>query len=858
MRTLWSKLKAIFLRRDQELDDELRFHIDMLVEENLARGMSLGEARLAARREFGGAEQIKADYRDRRGFVAFESLLQDVRFALRLLIRDRRFTAVAALTLMLGIGTTTVLFAVVERALLRPLPFPHAERLVAIESRFPNGSSGTSAPGVFIDWRERSSSFERMAGFAGPNEFTWVGPEMPRNLRVLRVSQDFFELTGMPLLEGRPWTVAEDAPGGPLVAIVAKSLVQQDLDDGVAVLGRQIQLNDLAYTIVGVVPSGFRLGAVRDPEIFIPLQASQRSRTGGSVMAIGKLREGVSLSAARTELETITAGIRDESPVDQIDAAVTLLGDWVVGDMRVVLWTVLGAVGCIWLMGCANLANMQLARNAVRVKELAVRASLGAGRFRLIRQILIEAALTASLGGALGLVFTGGVLRALPAIQAIYVPRVEEMHFSLVVLAFAAFVTALSGLLVGLGPALQVRGGNLNLALSGAAFLGQSGGRLRGLLVVSQLAICVVLLAGAGLLANSFVRLLHINLGFERSAVMVVRPKLLLLEPDAAVRFLSELQVAVSRLPQVESAALTNLTPLQAVRTPLYLKIDPQQEERLEADARQVTPGYFDLLRIPLQAGRDLEQGDAVKQPIPVVLSRAAVHLLFGDSDPLGRRIHNPVYRSMKELQVVGVVADVRQFSVRQAPSPIVYLPVGLGSSPSYVIARLAPGAPIPASAIREILHGMNPALTVDITTMNARFDEQTSESRFYFWLLGGFAFSGLLIAAVGVYGVMAHAVAQRTREFAIRIALGARRGQILWNAVRSAVWMTVAGLSLGLIGAVTAARLIAALLYEVKPSDPATFVAVSGLLSAMALSAACLAGRQATVVSPASALKQD
>ncbi|MDA0205180.1 MAG: ABC transporter permease [Acidobacteria bacterium] len=865
MRTLWSKLKATLSRRrrEEDLDDEIRFHIEMLVEENIARGMSPHEARQAARREFGGMEQIKEVYREHRGLVALENLLQEVRHAFRLLNRYRRFTAVTALTLALGIGATTAMFAVVQHAILRPLPFPHADRLVAIESTIADVAGGfTSAPGVFVDWRERSHTFERLAGIDGISTLTWIGSDVPRRLRVLRVSKEFFDVSGIPLLRGRSWTDDEDLPQGPLVAVVSEEFWRQDLAGDERVIGREIQLHDRVYTIVGVAPSGFRLGQIRDPEVLIPLQASRSSRFGGPVMTIGRLREGVSLDSARADMEIVMAGIRDESPSERgAGVLLTPLGDWVVGDMRLVFLTVLGAVGCLWLIGCANLANMQLARGSARMKETAVRAALGAGRMRIIRQILVETAVTVCVGGILGLGLAWIILGVLPTVEAIYVPRVEEMRVSLAVVGFAAAASALSVFLVGLAPAIQAARRNLNAALAGAGtLLGQSGGRLRGGLVISQLALSVVLLAGAGLLANSLIRLLNIDLGFERANAIAVEPRFYeRQEPDAAVRFLVSLQAAIDQMPGVESTSMAEILPMDTrMMANVPLRIDPAREQPLEAHIRQVAPNYLHTLHIPLLAGRDLEPGDESRWPVPALLSQQAAMLFYGDGNPIGRRLFNGVYKEFSEMEVVGVVGEVRQRGIRQTPPPILYIPVGLRFTPKYVVARLIPGAPVPAAAIRQVLKRMDPAITVEITTLEDRFDEQTSEARFYFWLLGGFALSGLLIAAVGVYGVMAYAVAQRTHEFAVRIALGARGAQIFWRAVRSAVWMVAVGLGLGLLCSAVATRLLDSLLYQVEPGDPATLLGVALLLSTVALAAASLAARRVISTDPASALKQE
>ncbi len=790
------------------------------------------------------------------------SLAEDIRFGLRLLRRNRGFTAAAVLTLALGISANTVVFNVVYAVLMRPLHFPDAGRLVVILSTARGVSQPfTSGPGVFTDWRDRATSFDAVAG-VHDRRMVLSGVDQPRFVSVTGASSGFFSLIGVQPQLGRTFTQDEDQPGKNNVALVDARFQEREFGGNGNVLGRKVVLDGQPYTIVGVMPPHIRFGSIEEADFWIPLAANREVRSGGDIVVAGRLRRGVAREAAQAEMDAITRQIGREHIQDsQAGVAVLPLQDWVVAGARRVLLMLLGAVVFVLLICCANVGNLLLARAAARQKEMAIRSSLGAGRFRLVRQMFVESVLLASIGGALGLGLAALALQALPAIRAFEIPRVDEIALGPAALLIAAAVSLASAILFGLAPALRIGRGDLYGAMQQAGTsprASASGQRTRRTLVVAQLALALILLSGAGLMANSLIRLLHIDLGFDRSNITTIETQLPYREYDRPHRadFQRRLAAEVRRMPGVEEVSAVDFAPLEAVMFPYELRtVAGGGTRQCEAQARSVDPHYLRVMGIPLLAGRDFTLADDTRQPVPALISRAAARRLFGAGDPIGQQLTTN-YRDRHSLEVVGVVGDARQLGLTTEPGPQIYLPLSNGSA-SFVIARTARNAGNLAPAIRAAVRALDPGVPApEIDTMSAAYSREMAAPRFHLTVLGAFALASLMLAAIGIYGVTAYTVAQRTHEFGVRIALGAQPRDILRLVLGSGFRMLAWGAALGTAGSLAASRILSTLLYGVRPGDPLTLVCVSALLAGISLLACFVAARRATTVDPGTALR--
>jgi predicted permease len=862
MRTFWTRCQAVFRKRalDRALDAELQFHLDMQTEENRQKGMPPGQARAEALRSFGGVAQVKEAYRDRRGLPALDSISQDTRFSLRILRQSPGFTAVAILTMALGIGASTAVFSVVHAVIMRPLRFRDPQRLMVIQSATKDRSKTfNTAQGVFVDWRRRATSFEAIAG-AESRLSILSGMGQTRRIDVAAVSDDFFAVIGARPVLGRVFSQNEDRPGQPSVARLNTGFWQREFGGDPRILGRTIVLDDNRFTIIGVVPADLRFAYFGATEVWIPLAAHPNFRSGGGTVVIGRLRNRVTPAAAQTEMDAVMEQIRREHIEDsQTYVAVKPLDEWMVGDVRRTFLALLGAVAFVLLICCANIANLLLARGMTRQKEMAIRAALGAGRGRLVRQSLIESLLLSLIGGTLGVALAALSVYAVPAIKAFYIPRLDEIAVDYTFFLAAAAVAVASGILFGLAPAFQLGRRDLGVAMrqGDAIAAGHWGGlRVRNALVVAQLALALVLMSGAGLMTNTLLRLLNIDLGFQRDHLLTVSAPLPYKKYDAARQsdFQRRLARELSRLPGVTEVSVTDYPPLQAVLYPYQLRVGAEKPTR-EALARNVDPNYLATMGIPLLAGRDFTPADDHRTPSPVLINRAAANALFGRQDPLGREILTN-YRSRPVLEVVGVVGDVRQIGLTREPGLQIYLPLVYGV-PTCVVARITRTPEHFSLAIRQIVRGLDRDVPApEITTMDDAFSQQVARPRFYLILLAAFAGTGLILAAIGIYGVISYTVARRTREFAVRMALGAEHRDILQLVLTAASRLTLIGSALGLAGAYAATRVIASLLYGVRPGDPLTFASVLLLLAGVALGASYLAARRATRVNPNAALR--
>ncbi len=802
-----------------------------------------------------------------------DDMFQDLRYGTRMLVKNPGFTFVALLTLALGVSANTSIFSVVNALLLRPLPYPNPDQLVWVGEVIPQTKS-ESVPGHhFLDWSERSQTLERIAAY-NPDDFTLTGAGEPERLDGNRVSADFFTLLGVEPLLGRNFLPAEDRPGGERAAIISHSLWQRRFSADRGVVGRSITLDNQSYTVVGVLPPGFRF--IHPFEVWVPLALDPQQERGNQQISIlsviARLRPGVTREQARAELETIRSLTRSsERPLPGGQVRLTSLHARLVGDTRRLLLILLGAASLILLIACANIANLLLSRAVARQKELAIRASLGAGRLRLVRQMLTESLLLALGGGALGLLLAFCLTKALVALAAADtfgdISHLATVNLDFRVLGFTLLVSLATGILSGSAPAILLSRPNLNDSLKEG---GRSGvfhrSRLRHLLMMTEVALAVVLLAGAGLLIRSFARLLEVNPGYRAEGLLTLRvslPELRYEQAEKRKAFYHEILQRVSALPGVESAGVINHLPLTDFQLAGWLRI-PGRPQPFNANGPGTPMGivsqdYFRVMGIPLRAGRIFTERDDSESPRVAILSEALARQLFPDEDAVGKKVWMPG-PGKDTPTVIGVVGDVKHQGLDRDVTPQAYVPYLQFAMPSTAIVVRTTGNPLRlAAAVR------NQALAIDrevpvyeVQTMDERLTASISSRRFNLLLLGVFALLALALAAVGVYGVIAYVVTQRTQEVGIRIALGAQRSDVLRLFIWQGMTSVVIGVALGLAGAWALTRVMASLLFSVSATDPATFAGVALLLTVVALLACYLPARRASRVDPMVALRYE
>jgi putative ABC transport system permease protein len=803
-----------------------------------------------------------------------DALRQDVLYALRRLRQGPGFTFVAALTLALGIGANAAIFSVVNAVLLRPLPFPEPERLVLVAQTW-EGRPVVHSPQNFLDVQAQARSFSGLFAVDG-NGMTLSGRGAPVRLEGAGVSASFFDvLRSRPRL-GRGFVAGENDPGNTKVVVLGDRLWRERFGAEPGVVGRRIQLNREPYVVVGVAPRGFSYP--EGTEVWTPLEYDSVFRTSSRgawyLTVVGRLADGVSVEGARDEVATIAARLARAYPADDegVGGTVIPLQEATVGNARRSLLVLLGAVGLVLLVACVNVANLLLARIAARESELAVRSALGAGRGRLVRQLLTEAVLLASLGGALGLVLSGPLVDGLLALQPNGVPRLAEVGVDRAVAGFCVLLSLLTSVLFGVAPALQVLGRTSaqSLRQGSRGILGGRHGRLRGGLVVGQMALAMLLLAGSGLLLRSFVRLRGTDPGFRPEGALSFRvslPESAYAKDEQLVSFHDELQRRLSTLPGVRAVGAVVGLPLGGNRLDISFTVEgrpevpPAQQPTMEV--RIATASYFQAMGIPLRRGRGFAETDTGTSPQVVVLSEAAVRRFFPGEDPLGRRIRLGLGRGRGRRaggEVVGVVGDVKEHGLAAAQPAEIYLPYAQFPMQGMdVVLRTGVPPRSLAPVVERVVHGMDPQLPVArLLTLDQVVARSVSEPRFYTVLIGAFAGTALFLAALGLFGVVSYAVGQRTRELAVRLALGARRAELLRMVLREALALSALGVALGLVGALALSRTIRAMLYSVSPTDPLTLGAVALLLLATALVAGYLPARRATFVSPAIALRSE
>jgi putative ABC transport system permease protein len=802
-----------------------------------------------------------------------DTLLHDLRYALRTLRRNPGFTLTAVLTLGIGIGANTAIFTTVNAVLFRPLPFEVPDRLVMVWSQHPQiGHESASLPD-FLDWRAQSRSFASLSAFAN-TRYTLTGAGEPEVLRGAIATADFFRTLGVAPLRGRGFATGEDTRAAARVAVVGEGLWRRRFGGDPALVGRTIQLNGRGYTVVGVAPASARIE--RPVDVWTPLVAdTTMGRRDDFLQVIGRLRPGATAAGAREELATVARRLAERYPETNTGWSVDVapLRDAMVGPVRTALFLFMAAVGLVLLIAAANVANLLLARAAAREHEVVIRTALGASRRRLMRQLLTESVLLALLGGGLGLLLAVWGVQALSALGSETLPRAQEMGVDGRVLAFALALSVATGLLFGLAPAVHLAGGRAaagghpgSRTIAGGGALGD----LRGMLVLGEVALAFVLLIGAGLLVRSFDRLLQVDPGFRTEGLFTARlllPRIKYPDESKQAALLEALTSRIALVPSVRAAAVVSAAPLGD--SPPYVTFSIEGRPEVppeiiqEVELFSASPSYFTTLGIPLLGGRRFDASDRSGSPPVAIINRTAALRYFGSRSPLGARLtlDDPDDSTAHWLTIVGVVGDIHHAGLEEPPYPQVYQPVAQAPRRWMVlVARTDAADPLAfAPAVRRIVAGLDPDLALtEVSTMAQRIAGITARPRVSALVLGGFAAVALLLAAIGIYGVVSYGVLQRTRELGIRMALGAEEGTVLAMVVRQGMAPVVAGIGIGLAGAWAAARLLRSLLFQVGTGDPTTFVAVTLCLGVSALLACYFPARRAAKADPVTALRAE
>jgi putative ABC transport system permease protein len=806
------------------------------------------------------------------------SFLRDLRFGARALARAPGFTVVALLTLAIGIGANTTIFSVVNAVLLKPLPFPEPERLVAVYQTQPSQNvfnNGASYPN-YAEWQSRARSFEAL-GAIRMHDFTLTGRGEPALVAAGTVTANVFDVFHPHPLLGRALGAPDDVPGAPPVAVLGEALWRERFGADPAVVGKTVALDERLFTIVGVLPDAFRTPPSNPPaQLWTPLAQDpvfgdlRQRRAGHYLTIVGRLKHGAALGPAQAELAAIAADLARQYPKENEGWGIRLvpLAESLVAGVRTALTVLLGAVGLLFLIACVNVANLLLARSGARSREVAIRTALGAGRARLVRQLLTECLLLGVAGGTLGLLAAYSGMRLLRAWLPSDLPRAAEIAIDGRVLAFSFLASLAAAAVFGLAPALQATGANLTGMLrEGSLGAGESGGkrRLRDLLVLAETAVSFILLVGAGLLAKSFLRLRDVDLGFRPEHVLTAGyslPRTQFSKPEQWTDFSTRLIERLNRLPGVDAAAAALPLPLYGGGLHFEFQIEGRAAEKaagsdLAANYTAATPRYFAALGIPMLRGRAFSDSDAAGSPSVCIVSSAFARRYFPGEDPIGRRLLFGFTESVPR-EIVGVAGDVKRDGLGEASRPEMYVP--FVQDPwwaSYVAIRAAGDPGRLAGALREEVRALDPALPLEgVQPMTQIVADSVAQPRFRTTLLALFSVTALLLAAIGIYGVLSYSVGRRTREVGVRLALGATRGDVIRLVFRQGLGLTALGLAAGLAGALLLTRYLSSLLFEVSRWDVATYAAVAFLLLTAAVLACWIPARRAMRVDPVVALR--
>jgi putative ABC transport system permease protein len=800
-------------------------------------------------------------------------MLNDLRYAFRQLIKAPSFTAIAILTLALGIGACTAIFSVVNVVLLRPLDYPEPGRVVIIRetqlSQFPEFSV---SPPNYLDWEKQTKSYEYLAAYSGAG-LNLTGEGEPQRLVGVKATAHYFNAYGVKPVLGRMLLPEEDAPGKSHVVVLSYPFWQRVFGGTSDVVGRPIQLNGEPYTVVGVAPAGFGLTSKIDvwtPMAFKPDETANDARGGHYINVVGRLRPGVTVAQARAELEVIASQLAKQYPDSNKGWGIFLmpLQDYLVRDVRPVLYTLLGAVGCVLLIACANLANLLLARATARHREISIRAALGASRIRLVRQLLTESVVLSLCGGVAGVILARWGLDTLLALAPTSLPRLTEIHLDSGVLIFSLALSIITGLVFGIAPAWLAARADVNEALkqgTRGSTEGGARGRLRSALVVLEVTFALMLLGGAGLLARSFMQLAHVDPGFAPENATLLRlslPQKKYAMPEQQTAFADALLERVKVLPGVQSAGITHSMPLVSDYV-LGFNIEGRPaiapSDLPSTNYYAVTPDYFRAMGIRLIRGRTFTPQDDARAPRVAVINETMARQHFPNEDPIGKRI-NITNGPDTWRQIVGIVGDIKQYGVDKATSAQSYEPFAQVPFSSLNVVIRTNGAPAALlGALRPAVYAVDKDQPIGtIRPLEEIMAESIASQRFAMTLLTVFSLVALVIAAVGIYGVMAYSVVQRTGEFGIRMALGAQQGDVLRLVLAQGGKLVGLGLIIGLAGTLAASRAMGSMLFNTSAQDPLTLGTITLLLGAVALIACLLPANRATKVNPIEALRAE
>jgi predicted permease len=866
-------------RLDAELEAEIASHIDLATDENLRLGMTPAEARRKALVEFGGLNLAKDLHREARGLMKLDILLQDLRYTVRSLSRDRGFTLVAVLILALGIGANVAVFSVVNTLLLRPLPFPHPEQLIRIHQKEPKGgdSSMTYSTDAMLAFQQKTRTLQQVTGyfaFSGPDNVQLMSNGQPQPITGLLVAGNFFPTLGVAPMLGRNFSFEETLKNSRPVALLSYPFWKRQFGGDQGIVGKTINLNGTQTTIIGVLPETFDFGAVFSPgakvDFFGPAILSDMEDWGNTMALVGRLKPGIPLGQAQAEADIIFPGLLFNNKHPEYgtgyDANLYGLQDYVSGKLRqslIVLWC---AVGMILLIVCVNLSNLLLARAAARAKEFAMRTALGSGRGRIVGQLLTESLVLSLSGALLGLGIAWAIVAWLAHQSSIALPLLSSMRIDGAALAWTLFIAVSASLLFGLAPGIAVASGNLQTALKDGGTgsgQGRSRNRLRAVLIVSEIALACVLLVGAGLMLRSFLHVLDVDLGFEPSHAAAVSVSYD--DSGGVVKrgvILQQIIQRVEQIPGVEKAGISDELPMSSNRSWGIAPRgwDYKKKGLLPATFLYVvTPGYLPAIGTRLIAGRDFTWDDTNKDLGAVIINETIARHIWPGQDAVGKIAE---INGGPLAQVIGVVADVHETSAEKEPGWQMYLsqtapqfgPVGA----TLVIRTKMPPASL-ASAVMAVLREINPKQPKnEFKPIQMMVDRASSPRRFFAILVGTFAVLGLLLAALGIYGVISYSVTQRTQEIGVRMALGATLSQVRRDVIGKTLKLTMVGIAIGTVASLFAAKAIASLLFGTAPTDPAAFAGMVVLLAGVALAAGWIPARRASRINPMVALRNN
>jgi len=864
---------------EEDLDGELCAYLDQLTDRNLRGGMELAEARRAARIELGGMEQVKEEVRQGRTGRMLEEILQDVRYGFRTLRKNPGFTCVAALALALGIGANTAMFSVAYGVLLRPLPYPDASGLAVVCLRYypRDFALGTMCLRDFEMWQANNHAFELPSLFTNTRADMGGREGTPEQVQAATVTAGFFPaLQTVPML-GRVFAPDEDKPNSPSLVVLSESLWRRRFSASRDVLGRSILLAGAPYTVIGVMPNTVRFPRV-DTEVWANLKLVPPARYGPwFYRGLARLKPGVTLEQAQAETNSIGLRMMQQNPFyKRLTVPLVGLRDWMVGSVRQALLVLMGAVGLVLLVAVVNVANLVLARGTMRDREMALRLSLGAERGRIVRQLLIESILLATAGGAAGMGLAYGAIQFLRAWNPGSLPLMDFVRLDARALLFTLSVSLLTGVLFGLFPALQSARADLNSTLKEGGRSGSGGryrARVRAALVVAEIALSMMLLLGAGLFLRSLERLERVSGGFsaptQQILTMTISPgDRKFQDPKLGVPFYNEVLRRAREIRGVELAAVSDALPPDRQGDADTFGIEGQALSPGEINpiisVVTASTDYFHALGIPLLRGRYFDEHDAPDAAPVAMISQSMARRFFNGRDPIGQRIRQsgPGFGDDNWMTIVGIVGDVKYLGRNQGQESdaAYYMPFGQSYyARMYLAVRTSESASGIAGKLRRAIQAANPAATVaQVGTMDQALARDVAEPRFHTTLLGLFAGTALLMASVGIYGLIAFSVARRTQEIGVRIALGARPANVLRLVIRQAMALAVVGIALGLAGSLALTRLLQTMLFGTSATDPFTFVLVPLVLLGVVLLAAAIPALRATRISPVAALRYE